>query len=109
MKTLLLFITLALSLFGATVYKSPAFVVQNSDLFCTDYYGTTITTKPVGSIISSDVAIEYCSYTYNLTIEKQKLMQTTHSFSKDQATNITIYLIIGFLILVVCSLIFFLF
>lgn len=109
MKTLLLFLTLALSLFGATVYKSPAFVVQNSDLFCTDYYGTTITTKPVGSIISSDVAIEYCSYTYDLTIEKQELMRATHSFSKDQTTNTIIYIIIGFLILVVCTLIFFLF
>ena len=105
MKTLLLFLTLALSLFGATVYKSPAFVVQNSDLFCTDYYGTTITTKPVGSIISSDVAIEYCSYTYDLTIEKQKLVQAKHSCSRDQTTNT----IIGFFTLVVCTLIYFLF
>ena len=79
MKTLLLLFTISLSLLASTTYKTPPLTVEGKPLVCTDYYGQTIKTQPVGQIISGDAAITYCSYDESTAKDKQLQMQKIHN------------------------------
>lgn len=94
MKTILLLFIISLSLLAGTTYKSPEFVIENSPLFCTDYSGSPITTKPVGDIITGEYAADYCGFTEEIA----KVKQETYARLKQQRDNDPISTILGWVI-----------
>lgn len=72
MRVLLLSLILSLGLFASTTYKSPAFIVETSELYCTDYNGSSFIIKPVGDIVTGEYAANYCGFTKEIAETKRK-------------------------------------
>lgn len=72
MKAILVLLLLSLLALAATTYKSPAFVVESQELYCTDYLGSAITTKPIGGILTVDYATNYCGFTKAIAETKRQ-------------------------------------
>lgn len=72
MRALLLSLVLSLGLSASTTYKSPAFIVETSELYCTDYNGSSFIIKPVGDIVTGEYAANYCGFTKEIAETKRK-------------------------------------
>lgn len=95
MKKLILTLLCSIPLWSATVYKIPPVVVENTPLFCSDYYGEKITIRQVGDIMDGQIVIDRCGYTQEIAMQKQNNMKAIHNKDKDEINNYVLYTIIG--------------
>lgn len=103
MKNLIFILIFSLSLFGKTIYKEPAFVVNGQELYCTDYYGETIVTKKIGDILEGEYASDYCAYNIESTIEKQKYQASVNSREEDEQRDKIGLFLISFIAFILIS------
>lgn len=107
MKTFFILFILVTSVFAGTNYKTPAFEVKNTPLYCATHSSEkdifVISKYPVGEIIDGDFVISHCSKNLSTAqkqvTERNKNNEKSKVFWKQTNLYATIFMFVIFVVL----------